>query len=359
MRVLIVDDSSFMRSAIRRILAADSSITVVGEARNGREAVDQAKVLKPDVVTLDVEMPVLDGLGALAEIARLPGAPAVLMCSSLTAEGSDAALKALALGAADVIGKASSATGMGSLGPELIEKINAIGQAAHRRRRWAERAAELRASPPPPPDPIRARTTRVLGKLDPNLIVIGSSTGGPPVLEKLLKGLRPGFRMPVVVAQHMPKPFTERMSSRLHEVTGHDVQHVEDRMVAQGGVVYIAPGGMHTHLKRGAAGQIFMRTSDEPTSHIYRPSVDVLFSTAAEVHGAGVLGIMLTGMGRDGAEGARDIVDAGGCVLTQSEQSCVVYGMPKAVDDQGIASASLDPEHLASTLGDIGRKSAA
>lgn len=358
MRVLIVDDSSFMRSAIRRILAADSSISVVGEARNGREAVDQAKALKPDVMTLDVEMPVLDGLGALAEIAKLPGAPAVLMCSSLTAEGSDAALKALALGAADVIAKSPSAGGMGSLGPELIEKVIAIGQATQRRRRWAERAAELKAAPPPP-DPIRARTTRALRELDPDLIVIGSSTGGPPVLERLLKGLRPGFRMPVVVAQHMPKPFTERMSSRLHEVTGHTVQHIEDRMVAQGGVIYIAPGGTHTHLKRGAAGQIFMRTSPEPASHIYRPSVDVLFATAAEVHGAGVLGIMLTGMGRDGADGAKDIVDAGGCVLTQSEQSCVVYGMPKAVDDLGISSASLDPEHLASMLGAIGRRSAA
>ena len=356
MRVLIVDDSSFMRSAIRRILAADSSITVVGEARNGREAVEQTKALRPDVMTLDVEMPVLDGLGALKEITKLPGAPAVLMCSSLTAEGSDAALKSLSLGAADVIAKAASTGQMGSLGPELIEKVIAIGQATKRRRRYAQRAAELNTQPA---DPVRTHRTRALRELDPDLIVIGSSTGGPPVLEKLLKGLRPGFRMPVVVAQHMPRPFTERMSSRLREVTGHAVQHVEDRMAAQGGVIYIAPGGTHTHLKRGAAGQIFMRTSDEPTSHIYRPSVDVLFATAADVHGAGVLGVMLTGMGRDGADGAKDIVDAGGCVLTQSEQSCVVYGMPKAVDDLGISSGSLDPDQLANTLGAIGRRTAA
>lgn len=357
MRVLIVDDSSFMRSAIRRILAASPDVTVVGEARNGREGVDQAKALKPDVVTLDVEMPVLDGLGALREIVKLPTAPAVLMCSSLTAEGSDAALKALAAGAADVIGKAPSASQMGSLGPELVEKVIAIGQAVQRRRqRLANREAPR---PVHPADPIRTHRTRAVQEFNPDLVVIGSSTGGPPVLETLLKGLKPGFRMPVVVAQHMPRPFTERMSSRLREVTGLEVQHVEDRMVAKGGVVYIAPGGTHTHLRGGAGRPISMRTSDEPTSHLYRPSVDVLFSTAAEVSGAGVLGIMLTGMGRDGADGAKAIVDAGGCVLTQSEQTCVVYGMPKAVDDLGISSASLDPAGLASALGTIGRRSAA
>ncbi|MFI4881677.1 MAG: chemotaxis-specific protein-glutamate methyltransferase CheB [Phycisphaerales bacterium JB064] len=356
-RVLIVDDSSFMRSAIRRILSASPDITVVGEARNGQEGVDQARALKPDVVTLDVEMPVLDGLGALREIVKLPTAPAVLMCSSLTAEGSDAALQALASGAADVIAKAASAGQMSSLGPELIEKVMAIGQAVQRRHhRLANREAPRQIHPA---DPIRTHRTRTVQEFHPDLVVIGSSTGGPPVLETVLKGLKPGFRMPVVVAQHMPRPFTERMSTRLRDVTGLDVQHVEDRMVAQGGVVYIAPGGTHTHLKGGVGKPIVMRTSDEPTSHLYRPSVDVLFLTAEEVAGAGVLGIMLTGMGRDGSNGAKAIVDAGGCVLTQSEQSCVVYGMPKAVDDQGISSASLEPDGLAAALGTIGRRSAA
>lgn len=355
MRVLIVDDSSFMRSAIARILSAEPSIEVVGQARNGREAIEQAKALKPDVMTLDVEMPVLDGLGALAEIVRLPDAPAVLMCSSLTAEGSDAALKALSLGAADVIAKAPTASAMSGLGADLIEKILAIGKGARRRRHLAARRATTAA----PPDPMRTRPMRALRELQPGLIVIGSSTGGPPVLETLLKGLRPGFRMPVIVAQHMPRPFTERMSTRLREVTGLDVRHVEDRMVAQNGVVYIAPGGLHTHLKPSATGQVMMRTSDEPATHIYRPSVDVLFSTAAQTKGADVLGIVLTGMGRDGAQGAQDIVDAGGCVLTQSEASCVVYGMPKAVDDLGISSGSLDPSALADALAAIGRRVAA
>jgi len=355
-RVLIVDDSSFMRSAIRRILSSNGDIVVVGEARNGQEAIEQAKALQPDVVTLDVEMPVLDGLGALAKLTKLDPAPAVLMCSNLTAQGSDAALQALSLGAADVIAKSSSAAGIGSLGPEFVEKVIAIGRAASRRRRYAAKAAEMRAKPP---DPMAPQRLRAVGGLRPSLVVIGSSTGGPPVLETLLNGLGLGFTMPVVIAQHMPRPFTERMCGRLRDVTGLDVRHIDDRMTAQGGVVYIAPGGTHTHLKITSSGQIMMRTSDEPTSHIYRPSVDVLFSTAALARGAGTLGIMLTGMGRDGAKGAHDIVEAGGCVLTQSEDSCVVYGMPKAVDDQGISSASLDPQGLANALSAIGRRSAA
>lgn len=357
MRVLIVDDSAFMRSAIRRILESEKGITIVGEARNGQEGVDQAKALKPDVVTLDVEMPVLDGLGALRLIRNLPDAPAVLMCSSLTAQGSDAALQALSLGAADVIAKAPSAGQMGSIGPEIVEKILAIGQATRLRR---ERSA-LRpvVKPPARPEVPAAQRHRALRELRPNLVVVGSSTGGPPVLETLLKGLKPGFAFPLVVAQHMPLPFTERMSSRLRDVTGLDVRHVEDRMTIEPGVVYIAPGGTHTHLKRGPSNRVVLRTSDEPADHLYRPSVDVLFGGAAEIAGADALGIMLTGMGRDGAVGAQAIVEAGGTVLTQSEASCVVYGMPKAVDDLGISSASLDPAMLASALGAIGRRAAA
>ena len=279
------------------------------------------------------------------------------MCSTLTAEGSDAALKALAGGAADVIGKAPSASQMGSIGPEIVEKILAIGQAVQRRR------SRLASKPAMPVAPrVEAHTpqhNRALRELRPTLVVVGSSTGGPPVLEALLRGLKPGFAFPVVVAQHMPRPFTERMSSRLREVTGLDVRHVEDRMTIEAGAVYIAPGGTHTHLKRGPAGKIVLRTSDEPTDHLYRPSVDVLFGGAAEVSGADTLGIMLTGMGRDGAVGAQAIVDAGGTVLTQSEASCVVYGMPKAVDDLGISAASLEPAMLASALGAIGRRVAA
>ncbi|MEQ8845990.1 MAG: chemotaxis-specific protein-glutamate methyltransferase CheB [Phycisphaerales bacterium] len=357
MRVLIVDDSRFMRSALRRVLDGQNGIVVVGEASNGQEGVDLAADLKPDVVTLDVEMPVLDGLGALRKIVKSTSPPAVLMCSSLTAEGSDAALKALAAGAADVIAKAPPGSGMGDFGPELVEKILAIGQSVRRRR--ARAGLPKPSTTLKPNDVVGIARHRSLKQLNPKLTVIGSSTGGPPVLEAVLRGLRPGFRMPVVVAQHMPRPFTERMSTRLKEVTGLDVRHVEDRMVAQPGVVYIAPGGTHTHLKRGASGMISMRTSDEPTDHIYRPSVDVLFSCAAEVAGSDVLGIMLTGMGRDGAEGSKAIVEAGGCVLTQSESSCVVYGMPKAVDDLGISSGSLEPSGLADALGAIGLRSAA
>ena len=355
MRILIVDDSKLMRSALKRVLQADPKITVVGEAQDGREAIKQARTLKPDVVTLDVEMPVLDGIGALEEIVKLPDAPAVLMCSSLTAEGSDAALRALAAGAADVIAKAPPGSGMGNMGPELIEKVLAIGQSARRRRTLkASSTQAATAGSIKRPD-----SASIWRDLKPTLLVIGSSTGGPPVLEQLLMALKPGFRMPVVVAQHMPRPFTERMSSRLREVTGLDVRHVEGRTTCERGVVYIAPGGTHTHMKRSPAGSIILTTSDEPVEHLYMPSVDVLFSGAAKVAGSGALGIMLTGMGRDGADGAEEMVKAGGSVLTQSEASCVVYGMPKAVDDLGISSASLDPSGLADTLGAIGLRSAA
>mgnify|MGYP001793277224 CR=1 FL=1 len=357
MRILIVDDSRFMRSALRRVLQADPTITVVGEAQDGRDAIHQARTLKPDVVTLDVEMPVLDGLGALKEIVKLPEAPAVLMCSSLTAEGSDAALRALAAGAADVIAKSPPGSGMGTMGPELVEKVLAIGESVRRRR--ALKATSRSSSAQRSTANRRSSSVEAWRELDPSLLVIGSSTGGPPVLETLLKALKPGFRMPVVVAQHMPRPFTERMSARLRDVTRLDVRHVEGRTNAEPGVVYIAPGGTHTHMKRSPAGTIVLTTSDEPADHLYKPSVDVLFRGAADVARKGALGIVLTGMGRDGAEGAQALVNAGGRVLTQSEASCVVYGMPKAVDDLGISAASLDPSEMADALGAIGLRSAA
>jgi len=350
-RVLIIDDSAFMRSALRRILRSEPDIDVVGAAANGAAGLEEIARLKPDVVTLDVEMPVMDGLTALGEITRLPDSPAVLMCSSLTQEGSDAALRALSLGASDFIAKAPTVGGMQDLRDEIIAKVLALGKEAGRRSRKAD-------STPRPQSPPR-QTRRAAQPTTADLVVIGSSTGGPPVLEEVLRALPAGFALPIVIAQHMPELFTRRMAERLDALAHVPVRHAEDGMAIRGGVVHIAPGGRHTRIEADRAGHWKLTTSDEPVGDLFKPSVDVLFDSAAGVVGAGVLALVLTGMGRDGARGARALRDAGARVLTQSEHSCVVYGMPRAVDEAGLSSGSYEPAEFGRLLASLARRAAA
>lgn len=341
-RVLIADDSAFMRKAIVSMLESDPGIKVVGVARHGKEALELAKSLQPDVVTLDIEMPEMDGLTALRRI--MAECPAnVLMFSSLTKEGSTAALSALRLGAADVLAKEQSQMSVNimSMRDELVAHVRAIA-GTPRRRSSHDTALHRTMSAVPVFRP---------GQFD--AVCIGSSTGGPPVVETLVSSLPADFAPPVIVAQHMPEVFTKSMAERLGGLCKLPVVHVEDGMAIKPRTVHICPGSHHTHLTRLGLARHALRVSDEPKSAIYRPSVDVLLDTAASVFGARALGIVLTGMGDDGLRGARALHAKGGTILAQSAETCVVYGMPKAVTENGLIAASLTPSQIARALGTL------
>lgn len=341
-RVLVVDDSAFMRRAMSQMLGSDPGLEVIDTAANGREGLDKALALRPDVVTLDIEMPVMDGLTALRRIrAEVSPPPAVLVCSSLTSAGSHEALKALRLGAADVIAKDGSAFSLGieKIRPELLAKVKAI--AAGRFASVAEHAARA---------PARLDRGHRLDAKACDLVVVGSSTGGPPVLETILSALPADLPVPVVVAQHMPLLFTKSLAERLDQECAITVLHAEPRMTLAPGCAYIAPGGSHTRVLRSPLGRMLIEVSPEPASALYKPSVNELFSSAARALGPRALAVILTGMGDDGMLGAKDLKARNAIVLAQDMPSCVVYGMPKAVAQAGCADASLPPEDLAAML---------
>lgn len=356
MRVLIVDDSAFMRKVIKEMLLSDGSIEVIGVARDGVEGVAKTLELKPDVVTMDIEMPRQNGIDALREImAKCKGnAPAVLMCSSLTVDGSTEALKALRLGASDFIAKDPKVVGKHDpeFHTQLLSKIHAIG--GHRKRLSSPRGFESH--------PTIERTDAASGAtvskqlctsaadwVMPNnidVVVVGSSTGGPPVLEQIFSDLPASIPVPIIVAQHIPELFTKSLTQRL------DRQCACGARLAQHGTnmtdpsIYVAIGGKHLKPTKVAGKNLIARTLDTYENASYKPSVDLLFQTAAELFGSRVLAIQLTGMGEDGAKGAMDINRAGGHVIAQSEKTCVVYGMPRAVVENGSADAVMSPADI-------------
>lgn len=352
LRVLVVDDSAFMRKAISTMLAEDEEIEIVGIARNGREGLEMAASLQPDAVTMDIEMPEMDGLTALRRImAECP--VNVIMLSSLTTEGSHAALTALSLGAADVLAKEQSHVSLGivKLKGELLRRIKSLGRTRPPRRAVAAACGHstrtVASASHAPVKPDRLLPPRL------ELICIGSSTGGPPVVERILREVPEGFRAPIVIAQHMPEVFTRSMSERLAQICRVPVHHLEHGSAITPGAIHICPGGQNTHLRR-VGGKLIAVVNKEPANTIYYPSADVLFQTAAASAGAGCLGIVLTGIGDDGARGAEELKHAGGVVIGQSAETCVVYGMPRSVYERGLTSAMLSPQELASLIGAAG-----
>jgi two-component system chemotaxis response regulator CheB len=342
-KVLIVDDSAFMRNALANMLAADPEITVVGTARDGVEAVDLTAVLRPDVVTLDVEMPRMDGIEALRRIMERTPVP-VVMVSSLTTEGAKETLEALDLGAVDFIPKNLSDLSIDivKIKEFLIERVKGIAHAGVARR---HRTARPLVEKPAAADFIRARSERKA-----RVVSIGTSTGGPRALQDIIPHIPETFPVPIVVAQHMPPNFTGPFAERLNHVSRITVKEASDGETLRPGVAYIAPGRGHMRLKRTRSRETVITISEQMHDLVYRPSVDALMRSVAECYPGRALGMILTGMGNDGLMGLAEIKKSGGRIFAQDEASCVVYGMPRAAIEAGLADKVLPVDRIAGEI---------
>lgn len=338
-RVLVVDDSAFMRKAISMMLQSEHEIEVIGTARDGIEAIEKVKELKPDVVTLDVEMPRMDGITALKKIMKDTPLP-VLMVSSLTEDGAKATVDAMAAGAVDFIPKQLSYISLDitKIKEELVAKIKLI---AGRKHNFFRRTPPLR--PHLEPKSYVLSATRV------KLVMIGISTGGPFSLQKVVPLLPADFPVPVTIVQHMPPHFTKSLAERLDSISNLRVCEAEEGMEVTRGQIFIAPGGQHMKF-RDDGRKVRIRIASEPLGSLHRPSVDVMFGSALEVFGGELLAVVMTGMGHDGLEGAKSIKAAGGKVIAQDEESCVVYGMPKSIVDAQLADAVVPLEEIVPAL---------
>ncbi|MFQ0977414.1 chemotaxis response regulator protein-glutamate methylesterase [Vibrio campbellii] len=361
-KVLVVDDSSFFRRRVSEIINSESRLEVIEVAVNGREAVEKAKTLKPDVITMDIEMPVMDGITAVREIMAASPTP-ILMFSSLTHDGAKATLDALDAGALDFLPKkfediARNRDEAVSLLQQRVIQI-ASKRAFMRRpiarpaaaatsstaRPLASRTATPTASAPSRP---MAAKFRASGKKY-QLTAIGTSTGGPVALQKILTRLPVNYPHPIVLIQHMPATFTAAFASRLNTLCKIQVKEAQDGDVLQAGVAYLAPGGKQMMVD-GRAGAARLRIIDGGDRMNYKPCVDVTFGSAAKVYGDKVLSMVLTGMGADGREGARMLKSAGSTIWAQDEESCVVYGMPQAVAKAGISTEDLPLDRIAERM---------
>jgi len=334
LKVLLVDDAVVVRRVLAELLGKDASLEVVGAACNGRDGLDKLK-LKPDVVVLDVEMPEMDGIEMLQEMRRRRLRLPVVMFSSVTQRAAEMTLRALSQGASDYVAKPTArGSTLDSVLPELVSKIKLHGAAA---RRAKDRGAQVKLAQSTPLVLRRPPLQR------PKVVVIAASTGGPIALSSLLARLPARLPVPAVVVQHMPDSvFTEALTESLAKLASLPVSHAKTGTKLGPGGIWVAPGGSHLALERAKLdGSVYARLTQDPPVNGVRPAADVLFSTAAQVYGAGVLGIVLTGMGQDGLRGAQTIISAGGSVVVQDEATSVVWGMPGAVARAGLASAIL------------------
>ncbi|HVW34903.1 MAG TPA: chemotaxis response regulator protein-glutamate methylesterase [Acidimicrobiia bacterium] len=359
-RVLVVDDSVVVRRLVTRVLEEDPGIEVVGAAANGRIALAKIAQLEPDVVTLDIEMPEMDGLATLAELRpRWPRLP-VIMFSTLTERGAEATLEALSLGASDYVTKPTglhnATEAMASVEAELLPRIKAL----HGRRLLSRMPSTRKAGAAPgapvaaPAAPatsapaVRLPDRPANARLD--VVAIGVSTGGPNALADLLPALPASFPVPIVIVQHMPPVFTRMLANRLDARCGLAVIEAEGGEVLLPGRIHIAAGGRHLALARQGT-QVVTVANDDPPENSCRPAVDVLFRSVAALYGTGALAVVLTGMGQDGLVGAEAIRVAGGQILAQDEASSVVWGMPGFVTRAGLADAVLPLDGLAAEIG--------
>lgn len=388
-RVLVVDDSSFFRRRLTEILSQDAELEVIATANNGKEAVEKALALRPDVITMDIEMPVMDGISAVREILKVQRTP-ILMFSSLTHEGAKATLDALEAGAIDFLPKKFEdiARDKAEAADVLRQRVKTVA-----RRRVISRPSSLSgsatssfASRTAPPAAASAATVttraplaqslaakalaeraelqnRAAERADPQrsaqfepsgkhykLVAIGTSTGGPVALQQIITALPANFPLPVVLIQHMPAAFTGAFASRLNGLAKIEVKEAADNDVLRPGVAYLAPGGKQMLLD-GTEHQARLRVREDDSPRItFKPSVDITFGTAAKVFNDKVLAIVLTGMGSDGREGARLLKQSGSRIWAQDEASCVVYGMPQAVTAAGLTDVEVALSEVAARI---------
>ncbi len=357
-KVVVVDDSAFMRKAISTMLGKDPEIDVVATARDGEEGLEFIRKHDPDVVTLDIEMPRMDGLTALRHIMMEMPRP-VLMVSSLTTEGAEATLKAMELGAVDFIPKQLSKVSLDIVKIEtnLIAKVKAVASRknllSRPRTALARQAVSIPAPAAPSATPASAAAPRAAvapsGAVKRDVVAIGVSTGGPPAVQKILSALPADFPASIVIAQHMPQAFTGPFAKRLDGLCKISVKEAENGDRLKPGCAYIAPGGQHLMLKQ-AVSRVDLIVTPEPASALYKPSANVLITSAADAVGRRTLGVILTGMGSDGMEGIRALKQKGGRALAQSDATCVVYGMPKAVVDAGLSDEIVDIDDMAQAI---------
>jgi len=335
-RIVIIDDSAFVRKVVREMLSASPRMEVIGLAKNGEDGLQMVEELQPDVVTCDLMMPGLDGVGFVREqMARKPIPILILTASPQDAER---VLEALQLGAVDFVQKPTALANeqLRSIGQELIEKVEAAAQT---------QAFSLRSESKAP----AGRSRGIIGG-NVDIVVLGVSTGGPQALRYLIPEFAADFPVPLVMVLHMPVGYTGIFAEKLAELSPLRVSEASEGDSVVRGKALLAPAGRHLTFKREAGGVVLVRLGFQPLDKPHRPSVDVLFQSAAETYGRRVLGVVMTGMGDDGRQGAAWIKAQGGTILTESEESCVVYGMPRSVVESGLSDASVPLTALAEEI---------
>ncbi len=344
-KVLIVDDSAFMRKALTTFLSTDAAIEVVGTARDGQDALQKVMELNPDVITLDIEMPKMDGLAALQQIMKTKPTP-VIMISSLTEEGAESTLKALEYGALDFFPKSLS-TQQAVFTEELTKKVKVLARKkALMQLRFGRQQTGTRLTAS---TSVQAQVKSAPCRGARDIVAIGVSTGGPPAVQKLLSSFPSDFPACILIAQHMPAAFTGSFAKRLDGASNIGVSEAKNGDRVKAGHAYIAPGGQHIVLRtRGALPEIGV--TGEPASALYKPSATTLMESVAQYGARKSLGVILTGMGSDGLEGVRLLRERGGYILAQNEASCVVYGMPKSIVDANLADQIVSLDQMADAI---------
>jgi two-component system chemotaxis response regulator CheB len=337
-RILIVDDSAVMRSLLRSVVVADVGLEVAGTAGDGESALRAIETIRPDLILLDVEMPVMDGLATLRELRARGHKMPVIMCSSLTQRGAKVTIEALASGASDYVAKPGGQAGREAaaqaLSQELLPKIHALAGLAKQQTVTVAQAPLFRPFAPPRAQPIASL---------PAVVAIGVSTGGPAALDILLPALPANFPLPVLIVQHMPELFTKLFAERLNGRCRLPVREAAEGDAVRPGCIFIAKGNWHMEVLAAAriGSPTTLRLNQGPLENHCRPAVDTLFRSTAAVYGSGVLAVVLTGMGSDGLAGSRLIRENGGSVLAQDQASSTVWGMPGAVSNAGLAQKVL------------------
>lgn len=340
-KVLIVDDSGFFRRRLTEIISSDPLIEVIGSANNGKEAIEQARLLKPDVITMDIEMPVMDGIEATKQIMR-SHPTSILMFSSLTYDGATATLNALEAGAADFLPKRFEdiSNQREEAVKLLISRIKTLGRGTQATFAARKPTASTPAGAKAAPAKVPVASIRSFDASTVNLVAIGTSTGGPVALQTILTKIPANFRAPILIVQHMPPKFTEAFANRLDKICKITVREAKQGEKLEAGVALIAPGGMQLDVvKKGTL--LTVKIKESTPAQNYKPCVDDTFESIAMATGAKTLGIILTGMGADGREGCRRLKQSGAKIWAQDEETSLIYGMPAAVAQANLADQVL------------------